>query len=120
MDIESNISDFSERTLIPNAKQLDFDSAIRRFESFNCEKVREMPGVSRHSPPLPPSLCLRTGRECVIPAACLRRLFLAYRFLWVRPLVFNGGQMRRAGRPSRAVCLAAVASRSGCEVGGPR
>jgi hypothetical protein len=68
-----------------------------------------MPGVSRHSPPLTPSLCLRTARECVIPAAGLRRLFLASRFLWVRPLVFNGGQMRRAGRPSRAVCLAAVA-----------
>jgi hypothetical protein len=44
------------------------------------EKLRERPGVSRHSPPLMPSLCLRTARECVIPAAGLRRLFLASRF----------------------------------------
>jgi hypothetical protein len=42
--------------------------------------LRERPGVSRHSPPLMPSLCLRTARECVIPAAGLRRLFLASRF----------------------------------------
>jgi hypothetical protein len=47
----------------------------------NCEKVREMPGVSRHSPPLTPSLCPKTAPEWVIPAACLRRLFLASRFL---------------------------------------
>jgi hypothetical protein len=46
----------------------------------NYEKLRDMPGVSRHSPPLMPSLCLRTARECVIPAASLRRLFLASRF----------------------------------------
>jgi hypothetical protein len=46
----------------------------------NYEKLQEMPGVSRHSPPLTPSLCLRTARECVIPAAGLRRLFLVSRF----------------------------------------
>jgi hypothetical protein len=44
-----------------------------QVSQVNCEKVREMPGVSHHSPPLTPSLCPKTAREWVIPAACLRR-----------------------------------------------
>jgi hypothetical protein len=34
IDIDSNFGDFSECALISKANHSDFDSAIRRFESF--------------------------------------------------------------------------------------
>src|SRR5262245_60996209 len=38
--LRSNFLDFSERALIVNANQLDFDSAIPRFESWRAESPR--------------------------------------------------------------------------------
>jgi hypothetical protein len=53
-------------------------------------------GKCPHSPPLTPSLCPRTARECVIPAACLRRLFLASRFLMGAAFSFSTKAKRGA------------------------
>src|SRR5207247_4723793 len=57
----------------------------------------------RISPPLTPSLCPRTAREWVIPAACLRRLFLASRFLLGAAFSFSTKAKRGAlvGRVER-------------------
>jgi len=73
-----------------------------------------MPTVRRRSQEVAQSPPLESGHEWAIPAAGLRRPFLASRFGNVESSILNGIRTLRIGRPSpmgKAVCHAVAAGK---------